>query len=103
VADELYIRCGQMPPQEGFEGMTSGFSHMPQSTVLNDTDVGISPHAVGQHSDWPTAEAVKSHIKLRPHHCFWIVFYVSFSALTFMSDRKFLSGNKLWKKTEGLL
>jgi len=64
----------QMPPQEGFEGMTSGFSDMPQSTVPNGADVGISPHAVGQHSDWPAAEAVKSHIKLRPHHCFWIVF-----------------------------
>jgi len=49
-----------MSPQEGFEGMTSGFSNMPQSTVPNGADIGISPHAVDQHSDWPTAEAVKS-------------------------------------------
>jgi len=44
-------------------GMTSSFSRMPPSTVHSGLDVGISPHAVDQHSDWPAAETVECHIK----------------------------------------
>jgi len=51
------------------EGMISGFSHMPLSTVTSvpDPDIGISlgfpPHAVDQRYSWPAAEAVECHIK----------------------------------------
>ena len=45
-----------------FEGMMSGFSRTPSTTPCGP-DVRISPHAVGQRSNWPAAEAVKCHIK----------------------------------------
>jgi len=45
-----------------FKGMTLGFSHLPRSTVPSGPDVGISPHAVNWHSDWPATEAVEFHI-----------------------------------------
>jgi len=47
-----------------FEGMISGFSHMPPSTVPSGPDVRVSPHAVDQRSDWPATEAVKSSVTL---------------------------------------
>jgi len=31
--------------------------------IFEDDDVGISPLAVNQRSDWPAAEAVEWHIK----------------------------------------
>ena len=46
-----------------FEAMMSGFSRTPPSTTPCGPDVRISPHAVGQRSNWPAAEAVKCHIK----------------------------------------
>ena len=55
----------QILPREGalLRGMTSGFSRMPPSTVHSGLDVGISPHAIDQHSDWPAAETVECYIK----------------------------------------
>jgi len=45
------------------KGMTSGFSHMPPSTIPSGPDVGISLLAVSQHSSWPAAEVVEYHVK----------------------------------------
>jgi len=44
--------------------MTSGFSCSPPNTVPSVPNIGISPHAVDQHSRWPAAVAVECHIKL---------------------------------------
>jgi len=61
---ELCIRWVQIPTgRDTFEGMTSGFSHMPPSTVPSGSDIGISPHAVDQCSDWLAAEAVECRVK----------------------------------------
>jgi len=46
------------------KGMGLGFSRELSSTISVGPDVGISPHAVDQHSDWLTTEAVECHIKL---------------------------------------
>jgi len=55
-----FIYLSKFPHGKGnFWGwMTSGFSCMPLSTVPSGPDVGISPHAVDQDFDWPSAEAV---------------------------------------------
>ena len=52
-------------PQRGtlLRGMMLGFSCVLPSTVTSGRDVGISPHAVNQHSDWPAAETVECQIK----------------------------------------
>jgi len=35
-----------------FEGITLGFSHMLPSTIPSGSDIRISLHVVGQHSDF---------------------------------------------------
>ena len=59
------MNCVQILPREGaLERMTSGFSHMPSSTVPSGPDVGISPRAAEHRSNWLAAEAVECrHIK----------------------------------------
>ena len=55
---------GSRSPWNGhFWGVTLGFSHVPPSTVSSDPDIGISPHAADQISDWPATEEVECHIK----------------------------------------
>jgi len=46
-------------------GVNSGFSNTPPSTIPSGPDVGISPHAVDQYSDWPAPEAVECHIEVK--------------------------------------
>jgi len=60
------IRWGPDPNGKGhFWGrMMWIFFHTLPSTVPSRPDVGISPHAVDQRSDWPAAEVVECHIKL---------------------------------------
>jgi len=52
--------------RDNFEGMTSGFSDTPPSTVPNGADVGVAPHAVDQRSDRPATEAVKFQSEKNP-------------------------------------
>jgi len=61
---KLYIRWGSRSPlgRGTFEGMTSVFSHMVLSTIPSGPDIGISLHAVNQHSDWLATEAAECRI-----------------------------------------
>jgi len=60
---QLCIKWDPDPPtgRSTFEGDDVGF--FPNAAVHCGLDVGISPHAVDQHSDWPAAETVECHIK----------------------------------------
>jgi len=62
---ELCIRWGSRYPtgRGTFEGDDIGSFRMVPSTVRSGPDIGISSHAVDQHSDWQAAEAVKCRIK----------------------------------------
>jgi len=55
-----------------FDGVTSGFSHMPPSTVSSIFGVGISPHAADQCSNWPAVEVLECHTKFSQ----WEIFHL---------------------------
>ena len=67
VERTMYLRGPeyfQIPAREGaLLGMKLGFSCTPPSTVPSGHDIGISPRAVDQRSDWPAAQAVECHIE----------------------------------------
>jgi len=44
--------------------MTSGFSYVLPSTIPSGPDIGIFPHSVDEHSDWPAAEAVNVNVNV---------------------------------------
>jgi len=59
----MYLDGVQSPHAKGqfMRVMTLGFSRTLLSTVSSGPGIGISPHAVDQHFNWPVTEAAECH------------------------------------------